>query len=150
MLRDLQGFLHFTDALLSWKWLLLLIPAAGWFFAPAALLKQAWDFVVATVKKFIEGLSIALANPAVFLIIAGAFIGGLWQGIEWDKHKVDAARTKLNTELSRIETSVNERVSEGVREALRAKGMVSDTPDDLTERKKLCKASASCRSRGLL
>lgn len=67
-----------------------LIPGAG----PIALaVKAAADFLMLAIKGFFNGLTIAFANPTVFLIVAAAFAGGLWQGIKWDAHKVEVARS---------------------------------------------------------
>jgi hypothetical protein len=151
-MRKLQAFLNAIESfkgLFSVSWLLLLIPGGGIVAALAggasAIAKAAGNVV----KAFFDGITISIANPVVFLIIGSAFVGGLWQGVEWDKHKVEAARSQSRTQLARIETSINERVSEGVRESLRAEARLAPTPETPAELKKLCNASASCRSRGL-
>jgi hypothetical protein len=59
--------------------------------------KAAADFIVLIIKKFFEGLTICFANPVVFMVIAAAFAGGLWQGVEWNKHKVEVARAETES-----------------------------------------------------
>jgi hypothetical protein len=55
-----------------------------------------------------------------------------------------------NGRVSEIERVHNERVFKGVGEAKRAEELVTPAPDTEPELAKLCKASASCRSRGSL
>lgn len=68
------------------------IPGAG---PIAGAIGAAASFVVVVIKAFFEGLSICFANPVVFLVVAAAFAGGLWQGIRWDAHKVEVARSEV-------------------------------------------------------
>jgi len=55
-----------------------------------------------------------------------------------------------NVRVGEIERVQNTAVDQSVTEAVGAANTVGPTPEDLAELKALCKASASCRSRGSL
>lgn len=86
--------------------------------------KAAGGFFVATLKAFFEGLSICVANPVVFLVIAAAFSGGVWAGIDWDRHKVEAAAAAmagLRAHVDQLQAAANTDRQEVLELATKAK-----------------------------
>lgn len=74
----------------------------GWFslipgFGPvASIASTVAGLAVTAVKAFFEGLTIAFAHPVVWLVVFTAFCGGLWSGIEWDRHKVEVRDAQIH------------------------------------------------------
>lgn len=58
-------------------------------------LSAVWRGVCGLVSALFEGFSICLANPVVFLVIALTFGGGVWAGIDWNRHTVEVANAKV-------------------------------------------------------
>ena len=73
-------------------WLLSFIPGGQILGIVGAIGK----FISALVKAVVEAITVALANPAVFLIVAAGFGFGLYEGIRWDAHKVAVAQGKID------------------------------------------------------
>lgn len=46
------------------------------------------------IKAVIDGITVSIANPVVFTIVGIAFAGGLYEGVRWDKHKIEAANAR--------------------------------------------------------
>ena len=91
--------------------------------------KAAGSFFVATLKAFFEGLSICVANPVVFLVIAAAFGGGVWAGIDWDRHKVEtigASMTALRAHADQLQATAKSDRSEVLELAAKAKALESE------------------------
>lgn len=91
-MRAIYWFLTLGPRFKSALGLASLVPGVG----PAAgVVSAVLAAVGALIRAFFEGLSICLANPVVFLVIASAFGGGVWAGIDWDKHKIEVANAKV-------------------------------------------------------
>ena len=91
--------------------------------------KAAGEFFVATLKAFFEGLSICVANPVVFLVIAAAFGGGVWAGIDWDRHKVEtavAATTAMRAHVVQLQDTAKSDRGEVLELATKAKTLESE------------------------
>ena len=73
-------------------WLLSFIPGGQILGIFSAVAK----FVSALIRAVVDAVTVALANPAVFLIVAAGFGFGLYEGIRWDAHKVAVAQGKIN------------------------------------------------------
>jgi hypothetical protein len=118
-----------------------LIPGAG---PIAAAVKAGADLLVTVIKAFFEGLTICFANPVVFTVIAAAFAGGLWQGVEWEKHKVEVARaeTKALQKANRDADEDSKRRLAGANEARIAAEKAAKDAEDRAARF-LCRGKAS-------
>lgn len=74
-------------------WLTALIPGGQIAGALAAVVGLVGKFF----KALIDGVTVAIANPVVFTIVAIGFCAGVYEGIRWDKHKIEAARREVAT-----------------------------------------------------
>ena len=105
--------------------------------------------IAALVRAIFEGISVALANPVVFLIVALGFGGGFWEGLRWQQVKVDAARAAViaaNVRADRIVVDLKEFGTAKVKDAGDA-AKAAPQPETPTEIAALCQRSASCRER---
>lgn len=68
-------------------------------------------FAMVVVKAVVDAVTVALANPIVFLIVAAGFCFGLYEGVKWDAHKIDAAnaRTAALTKEWKDANEINQR-----------------------------------------
>lgn len=134
--------------------LLAFIPGGGVGQAVVAALSAIARGVAWLIASIFEGITICLANPVVFTVLGAVFCGGLYSGIEWDRHLVEkAARqiTQVRKEAEQRVASVAEKIStESERKATEARGAADQVvpPGTPSEIEKACKASASCRDRG--
>ena len=68
-------------------------------FVPGGQVVGIWTAIVsflgAVFKAVMEGLSVCIANPVVFVVMGLVFVAGLYEGVRWDHRKVVAARAEV-------------------------------------------------------
>lgn len=68
-------------------------------FVPGGQVVGIWTAIVsflgAVFKAVMEGLSVCIANPVVFVVMGLVFVVGLYEGVRWDHRKVVAARAEV-------------------------------------------------------
>ena len=110
-------------------WLLSFIPGGLWNLVPGGqivgILSAIGAAIAALVKAIFEAVSVALANPVVFLIVALGFGGGFWEGLRWQKSKVDAARAEVAA-VHKQWKDANDRNSADLADALVARQKAED------------------------
>lgn len=121
-------------------------PTAGLFLIPAipgaGIVSAVLGALAAVVRAVFEGISICVANPVVLTVVAVAFAGGVWQGIRWDLHKVEAANAKvlaLQQQWKEAEDSAERRLSG----AMAARKAAEDTAKMEAERAARASAAAA-------
>lgn len=116
------------------------------------VLAGLWRGLRALGRAIYEGVVVTLANPAVLTILVASFLGGVWAGIDWDKHLVAQARLAVvseqaacDTKLVAIQTELQKAANEKLRQARDAVATAPQpqTPAEILD---LCMRSASCRS----
>ena len=126
-------------------WLLSFIPGGQ----VVGILSAVGSALAALAKALFEGISVALANPVVFLIVALGFGGGLWEGLRWQQSRVDAAHAAViaaNARADKIVIDLKEFGTAKVKDAGEA-AKSAPQPETQTEIAALCQRSASCRER---
>lgn len=143
----LKAFLGLGGALGA----LSFVPGMG---VAAGALTAVYNAIAGLIKAFFEGVSICLANPVVFTVIAATFGGGVWAGIDWDRHKVEKIRQQAATEvrvaLARVE-NLEKELDFHVLQLMRTSqdaGAKADKPQSATELAALCAKDQRCRDRG--
>ena len=102
-------------------WILSFIPGGQ----VLGILSAIGSAIAALVKALFEAVSVALANPVVFLIVALGFGGGFWEGLRWQQAKVDAAKAEVAA-VHKQWKSANDRNTNDLADAMLARQKAED------------------------
>lgn len=100
-------------------WLLSLLPGGQIVGLGATIVNLLGKLI----KGIIEGITVCIANPVVFLILAITFIGGVYEGTRWNAKKLDVARqeiTRMKAEWKRANEEQQARLDRALADADRA------------------------------
>ena len=86
--------------------------------------------IAALVRGIVEGISVALANPVVFLIVALGFGGGFWEGLRWQESRVETANARIAS-MEKQWKDANARNANDLSDALLARQKAEQTARDI-------------------
>ena len=88
--------------------------------------------VAALVAAIVEAVTVTLANPVVFLIVALGFGVGVYEGVRWQHHRVAVVKAELdakNAEWKRANEAEKTRTSEALKAQTEAEALAKAVED---------------------